>query len=79
MSEKGDPSSQETSAHWAEVMGQLVDKVLGKKMAMTYNFDDQTIDMPRAQEPGGRHCKYTTCVKWTSNGKVIIATEEYKK
>ncbi|MDP9289003.1 MAG: hypothetical protein M3P08_12505 [Thermoproteota archaeon] len=79
MSEKGDTSSQETSTHWAEIMGQLVDRVLEKNMAMTYNFDDQTIDMPGAQGPGGRHCKYTTCVKWTINGKVIIATEAYKK
>jgi len=50
MSEKGDTSSQETSTHWAEIMGQLVEKVLGKNMAMTYNFDDQTIDMPQGHK-----------------------------
>ncbi len=76
MSEKGDTSSQETSTQWAEIMGQLVDKLVGKNMAMTYNFDNLTIDMPKAQGPGGRHIG---SVKWTINGKVIIATEAYKK
>ena len=76
MSEKGDTSSQETSTQWAEIMGQLVDKLVGKNTAMTYNFDNLTIDMPMAQGPGGRHIG---SVKWTIIGKVIIATEAYKK
>jgi hypothetical protein len=76
MSEKGESSSQETSTQWAEIMGQLVDKLVGKNTAMTYNFDNLTIDMPMAQGPGGRHIG---SVKWTINGKVIIATVAYKK
>jgi hypothetical protein len=76
LSEKGDTSSQETSTQWAEIMGQLVDKLVGKNMAMTCNFDNLTIDMPKAQGQGGRNIG---SVKWTVNGKVIIATEAYKK
>jgi hypothetical protein len=76
MSEKGDTSSQETSAQWAEIMGQLVDKLVGKNMAMTYNFDNLTIDMLKAQGSGGLHIGSVKC---TINGKVIIATEAYKK
>ena len=76
MGEKGDTSSQETSAQWAEIMGQLVDKLVGKNMAMTYNFDNLTIDMLKAQGPG---CPHIGSVKCTINGKVIIATEAYKK
>jgi hypothetical protein len=45
-------------------------------MAMTYNFDNLTIDMPKLRGPGGQHLG---SVKWTINGKVIIATEAYKK
>ncbi|MDQ6667707.1 MAG: hypothetical protein M3Y53_05705 [Thermoproteota archaeon] len=71
MSEKGDTSRQETSTQWAEIMGQLVDKMLGKNMAMTIK---QSICQGH-----NRHCKYTTCLKWTISGKVIIATEAYKK
>jgi hypothetical protein len=76
MSEKSDTPSQETSTQWAEIIGQLVDKLIGKNMAMTYNFDNLTIDMPKARGPGGQHLG---SVKWTINGKVIIATEAYKK
>jgi hypothetical protein len=76
MSEKGDTSSQETSAQWAEIMGQLVDKLVGENMAMTYNFDNLTIDMLKAQGSGGPHIGSVKC---TINGKVIIATEAYKK
>ena len=57
-------------------MGQLVDELVGKNLAMTYNFDNLTIDMPKAQGPCGRHIG---SVKWTINGKVIIATGAYKK
>jgi hypothetical protein len=76
MSEKSVTSSQEHSSEWAVIMGQLVDKFVGKNMAMTYNFDNLTIDMPKAQGPDGLHLG---SVKWTINGKIIIATEAYKK
>jgi hypothetical protein len=76
MSERGDTSNQEPSTQWTEIMGQLLDKFVGKNMAMTYNFDNLTIDMPRAQGPDGLHLG---SVKWTINGKIIIATEAYKK
>ena len=76
MSQKGDISNQEPSTQWTEIMGQLVDKFVGKNMAMTYNFDNLTIDMPKAQGPDGLHLG---SVKWTINGKIIITTEAYKK
>ena len=66
MSEKSDTPSQETSTQWAEIIGQLVDKLIGKNMAMTYNFDNLTIDMPKARGPGGQHLG---SVKLTINGK----------
>ena len=31
-------------------MGQLVDKLVGKNMAMTYNFDNLTIDIPKHKD-----------------------------
>jgi hypothetical protein len=78
MSEKNVTPSQETSTQWAEIIGQLVDNLVGKNMAMTYNFDfdNLTIDMPKARGPCGQHLG---SVKWTINGKVIIGTEAYKK
>ena len=76
MSQKGDISNQEPSTQWTEIIGLLVENIIGKNMAMTYNFDSLTIDMPRAQGPDGLHLG---SVKWTINGKIIIATEAYKK
>jgi hypothetical protein len=73
--ENFDISNQRPYAEWTEIMGQLVDKFVGKNMAMTYNFDNLTIDMPRAQGPDGLHLG---SFKWTINGKIIIATEAYK-
>jgi hypothetical protein len=42
------------SSHWTEVVGQLMEKLTGKNMSMTYEFDDLTIDVPsaRAQAEG---------------------------
>ena len=45
--------SSQTS-HWTEVVGQLMEKLTGKNMTMTYEFDDLTIDIPSARGPGGR-------------------------
>ena len=75
MSEKSDTRSQETSTQWAERIGQLVEKPVRKNMAMTYNcdFDNLTIDMPKALGPGGL-CLGS--IRWTINGKLMIGTEE---
>ena len=68
-------SSSQTS-HWTEVVGQLMEKITGKNMSMTYEFDDLTIDIPSARGPGGREIGG---VQWKINGKVTIITETYQK
>jgi hypothetical protein len=69
-------TSSSQSSHWTEVVGQLMDKLTGKNMSMTYEFDDITIDIPSARGPGGRDLG---AVQWKINGKVIITTETYQK
>jgi hypothetical protein len=64
------------SSHWTEVVGQLMEKLTGKNMSMTYEFDDLTIDVPSARGPGGRNLGG---VQWKINGKVTIITETYQK
>ena len=64
------------SSHWTEVVGQLMEKLTGKNMSMTYEFDDLTIDIPSARGPGGRDLGG---VQWKINGKVTITTETYQK
>ena len=69
-------TSSSQSSHWTEVVGQLMEKLTGKNMSMTYEFDDLTIDIPSARGPGGRDLGG---VQWKINGKVIITTETYQK
>ena len=69
-------NEQSQSSHWTEVVGQLMEKLTGKNMSMTYEFDDLTIDVPSARGPGGRDLGG---IQWEINGKVTITTETYQK
>ena len=71
-----DKTSQETSNQWAELTGQIIDKLIGKNMSMTYDFQNLIIDIPKAEGPGGKHMG---SVKWTINGKITITSEAYTK
>jgi hypothetical protein len=44
-------------------------------MSMTYDFQQLTIDMPKAEGPGG----HIGNVLWTINGKITITCEAYEK
>jgi hypothetical protein len=66
---------QQSSSQWAEVIGQLFDRLTGKGASVTYNFDNLIIDMPRAQAPGGRDMG---SAKWTINGRVVITAEAHE-
>ena len=57
---------------WAELAGQLINRLGGKTVSMTYEFQQLTIDIPKAEAPGGKHLG---SVRWTINGRVTITTE----
>jgi hypothetical protein len=61
----------EDKSEWAELVSQLVDKLTGKDLAITYEFDDLQIDIPKATGPGG---KEIGSAKWKVNGKLVIST-----
>jgi hypothetical protein len=63
------------SSHWTEFIGQLTEKLTGKNMSMTYEFDDLTIDIPSAKGPGGRD---VGGAEWKINGKITVTTEPYQ-
>jgi hypothetical protein len=71
-----DKTPQETSNQWAELTGQILDKLIGKNMSMTYDFQNLIIDIPKAEGPGGKHMG---SVQWTINGKITITSEAYDK
>jgi hypothetical protein len=59
----------ETSSQWAELIGELFDRLTGKGASVTYSFDNLIIDIPRAVGPRGQELG---SAKWTINGKLLI-------
>jgi hypothetical protein len=59
----------EASNQWAELIGELFDRLTGKGASVTYSFDNLIIDIPRAVGPRGRELG---SAKWTINGKLLI-------
>lgn len=73
--DSGDKGIQQTSAQWAEIIGQLFDRLTGKGASVTYTFDNLVIDIPKAQGPNGQDMG---SAKWTVNGKVVITAEAHQ-
>ena len=66
---------QRSTSQWAEIIGQLFDRLTGKGASVTYTFDNLIIDLPRAQGPDGRDL---VSAKWTVNGRVVITAETHE-
>ena len=73
--ESTDHTTTESTTKWVEIAGELIDRIVGKNMSMTYDFQQLTIDMPKAEGPGG----HIGSVQWTINGKITITCEAYEK
>lgn len=71
-----DGMAQDSSSQWAEIAEEIINKLIGKNMSMTYDFQKLTIDVPRAEGPGGKH---VGSVQWAINGRIVITTETYDK
>ena len=67
---------RENKSQWSELVSQLVDKLTGKDLAVTYEFNDLQIDIPKATGPDG---KEIGSAKWKINGKFVISTEVQDK
>ena len=61
---------------WTELVSQLIDKLTGKDLAITYEFDGLEIEIPKATGPGG---KEIGSAKWKIDGKIVISTEVQDK
>jgi hypothetical protein len=62
-------SSKESSSQWAELIGELFDRLTGKGASVTYSFEDFVVDIPRAVGPRGQELG---SAKWTINGRLVI-------
>jgi hypothetical protein len=66
---------KQAGSQWAEIVGQLFDKLTGKGASVSYTFDNLVIDLPRAQGPDGRDLGNA---KWTINGRIVITAEAHQ-
>lgn len=66
---------QQSSSQWAQIIGQVMEKLSGTNMSTTIRFDNLEVDVPRAQGPGGRELGGA---KWVVNGEIVWTTEAHK-
>jgi hypothetical protein len=64
------------TSEWVDLISSLFDRLTGKEAVVTYEFDNLTINIPRASGPGG---KDLGSAEWTINGKLIIKAEANPK
>ena len=69
--QKGDKIEQNAS-QWSDILKEVMDKLTGKNMDVTYNFENFEIDVPKATGPDGRNLG---SAKWKINGKFIFSTQ----
>jgi hypothetical protein len=63
---------EESGSQWADVLRDVVDKLTGKNMEVTYNFQNFEIEIPKATGPGG---KELGSAKWRLDGKFTLSTQ----
>lgn len=75
-SERSDKSQKENPNEWAGLLAQIVDKITGKDVSITYQFENLEINVPKATGPNGRELG---SAKWNINGKIVISSEVQDK
>jgi hypothetical protein len=68
---RNEDSPNENANQWTEFAAQLVDKITGKDVMITYEFDDFVIDVPKAVGPNGQDLG---SAKWKISGKIMISS-----
>lgn len=71
-----DNNADGSISNWSNVVKDIVDKLTGKDMEVTYDFENLQIDMPKATGPEG---KELGSAKWKVNGKFTISTQLHEK
>jgi hypothetical protein len=75
-SKRQQSEQQGTQSQWAQMVGQVMEKVVsGTNMTTTIAFDNLEIDVPKARGPDGRDLGGAT---WKLNGKIVWTTDAHK-
>ena len=64
--------TQERASQWTELLTQLLDKITGKDVAITYRFDNLEINVPKATGPKGQELG---SARLNINAKVVIHSQ----
>jgi hypothetical protein len=62
-------------SQWAQIIGDIVDKLVGTNISTTMKFDGLEIDIPQVKGPDGTDLG---SAKWVINGKIQWTTTESK-
>ena len=63
---------EQSASQWSDILKEVVDKLTGKNMEVTYDFQNLEVDVPRVEGPEGQEIG---SVKWKINGKFILSTQ----
>jgi hypothetical protein len=63
---------REHATQWADLMGQLFDRLTGKGAMVSYGFRNLKIDIPKAAVPQGQTLG---SAKWVVNGELVIKAQ----
>lgn len=63
-------------SQWAQLMGEIVDKLVGTNTSTTMKFDGLEIDVPQVKGPDGTDLG---SAKWVINGKIQWTTAASNK
>jgi hypothetical protein len=75
MSESRQYEKQEQVSQWADLMGQLFDKLTGKEAVISYGFRNLEVDIPKASDQQGQSLG---SAKWIFNGDLVIKAQTNK-
>ena len=67
-----DKNDEHNVSNWSDVVRDIVDKLTGKDMEVTYDVDKFEFVIPKGTGPQG---KELGSAKWKINGKFIISTQ----
>jgi hypothetical protein len=56
---------------WAQIMAEIIDKLVGTKTSITIKFEDLKIDVPIVKGPDGNDLG---SAKWILDGKILLTT-----
>lgn len=78
MSESSNTKSNQKNApsQWAEIIGDIVNKLVGTNISTIMKFDDLEIDVPQVKGPNGADL---VSAKWIINGKIQWTTTDANK